>query len=369
MSFLSPVRRAVRVGVAVTFLRSMSFLSPPRTAEAAGAWPLTSSASRGPSRGYADALDTRTTVVGRPFRILTVATVVCIFALVSLGGVVRLTDSGLGCPDWPLCHGKVIPPLEKATLIEYSHRLMASVAGVLTVATALVVWRSYRGQLGLLIPATAGLALLTVQVLLGGFTVLKELPAELVLAHLATAEALMAAMIVVCIVALRGSGQLGFGQAVSSGRDRFPMLTLAAVLGAYGLLLSGSYVTVSDATSACGQSWPLCNGQLIPDIYLSTMHMVHRVVALLVGAVVVVVLIMAWQRKSQRRILGYTSAIVAALFTAQVLIGAATLWMGFPLAARLLHLMMATLLWTGLVVLSFLAYSSPNHSLRGMARA
>ena len=41
---------------------------------------------------------------------------------VTLGGVVRLTDSGLGCPDWPLCHGKLIPPAEFHTLIEYSHR-------------------------------------------------------------------------------------------------------------------------------------------------------------------------------------------------------------------------------------------------------
>ena len=368
MSFLSPVRRAVRVRLAFTFFPSISFLSRPPTAEAAGAWPLTASASRAPSGGYAETLDTGT-VVGRPFRILTVATVVCIFALVSLGGVVRLTDSGLGCPDWPLCHGKVIPPLEKATLIEYSHRMMASLAGILTVATALIVWRSYRSHRGLLIPATIGLALLTGQVLLGGFTVLKELPAELVLAHLATAEALMAAMIVVCVVALLGSGRVGFGQATSKGRDRFLMVALAAALGAYGLLLTGSYVTVSDATSACGQSWPLCNGQLIPDVYLSAMHMLHRVAALVVGALVAGALIMAWQRKSQRRILGSTSATVAALFTAQVLIGAATLWMGFPLAARLLHLMMATLLWTGLVVLAVLAFASPNQSLRSVTRA
>ena len=48
-------------------------------------------------------------------------------AQISLGGIVRITDSGLGCPDWPLCHGKLLPPLELHTLIEYSHRLSASV--------------------------------------------------------------------------------------------------------------------------------------------------------------------------------------------------------------------------------------------------
>ena len=56
----------------------------------------------------------------------------------SIGGVVRITESGLGCPDWPLCHGRIIPPFDAATLIEYSHRLMASVVGLLVLATLVV---------------------------------------------------------------------------------------------------------------------------------------------------------------------------------------------------------------------------------------
>ena len=242
---------------------------------AAGVWHLPSSVGvvlgREPSQA-----DVGVVRPGRGFRGLALVTVLSVFTLVTLGGVVRLTGSGLGCPDWPLCHGKVIPPLDGHTLIEYSHRLMASVVGALVLATAFVVWRSYRRVPWLLVPASLGLLLLVVQVLLGGVTVLKELPPAIVLAHLAVAEALMVCMVVVCMEALRGPGPVRAPADLSWRRGAFPFLALAALLGAYVILLTGSYVATSGWATACGQSWPLCQGQLIPDGYGATMHMVHR---------------------------------------------------------------------------------------------
>ena len=127
---------------------------------------------------------------GHAFRILSLATVAGILAVVAVGGVVRLTGSGLGCPDWPLCHGSLVPSSDPHTLIEYSHRMVAAVVGVLVLATSIMVWRYYRRQRWLLIPATAGIILLVVQVILGGITVMNELSPGLVVAHLAIAEAL-----------------------------------------------------------------------------------------------------------------------------------------------------------------------------------
>ena len=172
----------------------MFSLHRPRIAHAASALPF-----------GADA-DEQTAVEGlpgRPFKTLAVTTVVTTFGLVVLGGVVRLTDSGLGCPDWPLCHGQLIPPADKATLIEYSHRLLASVVGVLAVATTVVVWLKWRRMLWMSVPAAVGVVLLVGQGVLGGFTVLRELPGELVLAHLATAELLIACYLIIALAALR----------------------------------------------------------------------------------------------------------------------------------------------------------------------
>src|SRR5207245_9985474 len=83
----------------------------------------------------------------KAFRLLTVAAALVTYALVVLGGVVRVSGSGLGCPDWPLCHGRLLPPLNLHAIIEYSHRTTASLASaliVLTAAVALLAWRTSR---------------------------------------------------------------------------------------------------------------------------------------------------------------------------------------------------------------------------------
>ena len=86
--------------------------------------------------GQASGTPPETGKTGSRFRGLTLFTVLAAFALVVLGGVVRVTESGLGCPDWPLCQGRLIPPLETSAIIEYSHRLVASaLLGPLIVAT------------------------------------------------------------------------------------------------------------------------------------------------------------------------------------------------------------------------------------------
>jgi heme A synthase len=127
------------------------------------------------------------------------AAIVATFLLIVLGAVVRVTGSGLGCPDWPLCHGRLIPPFELHTLIEYSHRLAASLVSILVLATAFTAWLAFRSRPIVVSLSLLAVVLLVVQVVLGGITVILELPPDIVTAHLGTALALLANLVVLFI--------------------------------------------------------------------------------------------------------------------------------------------------------------------------
>src|SRR5437870_10080186 len=98
----------------------------------------------------------------RAYRALALAAAVGVYLLILLGGLVRLSGAGLACPDWPLCHGRLVPPLEGAVLIEYGHRMMAAAVSLPVVATAVAAFRvralvPRAGAMALWVLASAGL--------------------------------------------------------------------------------------------------------------------------------------------------------------------------------------------------------------------
>ena len=110
--------------------------------------------------------------------------VLCTFGLVVLGAVVRSTGSGLACPDWPLCHGRILPPLQPHVLLEWSHRAVALGVSLLCAALAvrIAVGAALRRTLGGWMALALGL--LALQVVLGALTVWKLLHFSVVPLHL-----------------------------------------------------------------------------------------------------------------------------------------------------------------------------------------
>src|SRR5512143_642716 len=90
------------------------------------------------------------------------------FSLVVIGGIVRITGSGMGCPDWPLCYGQLIPPFEFHTLIEYVHRLVALLVALTIAGFALFVLLRYRQTKSLVTLTAAVIFLYLFQAVLGG---------------------------------------------------------------------------------------------------------------------------------------------------------------------------------------------------------
>ncbi len=297
-------------------------------------------------------------------RVTSLLTVLSVFALVVLGGVVRVTESGLGCPDWPLCHGRLLPPLELTAIIEYTHRLVTSaLVTPLVLLTCALAWLTRRHEGWLVVPATLAVGLLLAQAILGGVTVLTELPGGVVAAHLALGEALLACLVLVMVVVHRGAlgrWPQGASQGASQGNpDPFPRLALISAVGVYLLILTGSYVTASGATAACF-TWPLCQGELIPQHILPMIHMAHRYFAAIIGIIVLYTLyqgIVGSQRPPEVR---WLSILVAAIFLAQVLVGAAAVWLQFPVSLIALHLAMATAVWGTMAALAVLSLTQPG---------
>ena len=288
------------------------------------------------------------------FRVLAVASLVAAFAQVTLGGIVRVTGSGLGCPDWPLCHGQLIPPFDFATLLEYSHRLSASLLGALVLATVVVVLLRYRRNLWGVTSVLAALALVLVAAGLGGATVLTELAWWLRLIHLGVAEVAVAALVIAVVVSWRvGAPKRDDSDAgAEAGASK---LINATLIGVFLLILSGSYIVGAGYGSSCG-TWPLCNGSLFPEGRAYIEHMAHRYFAAIIGLLVLAVAYKAWQLRVSLPSLGWSGALLFLAFAAQILVGALTVWLGFTPEIKAIHLSMATLVWIALVFVAALAY-------------
>src|SRR2546425_11291212 len=78
------------------------------------------------------------------FRRVAFLTALFAYLQIALGGVVRVSGSGLGCPDWPLCNGRPYPAADIHSIIEYSHRTVGTITGVLLIATVITAWIVFR---------------------------------------------------------------------------------------------------------------------------------------------------------------------------------------------------------------------------------
>ena len=305
------------------------------------------------------------------FRRLANITIGATLLLIVVGGVVRVSDSGLGCgpagsgtQGWPLCDGRVLPLIELNTLIEFSHRLLASIVAVLI---GLLVWRALRdlrSERWLVRGAVAAGVLVLAQAALGGLTVENNLHEVLVASHLGLAMLLLAVLIGLSWAAQPAAGRTAAAPAVGGVR--------AAALGACVLLLAtivaGGYVAGTEeegvangagggAHLACGDQFPECNGSLFPfgDNRLVDIQLVHRG---LMAATVLAVLgfaALALRSGAGRRLLALLLAIVAA----QVLLGAVNVWAGKEPELVLAHLTLGTALWGTMLVNALALFSVP----------
>lgn len=300
-------------------------------------------------------------------RLLTLALLLaCI--VVPLGAYVRLSDAGLGCPDWPGCYGQLTPlhasaqidaalqhqpdgPVSHAKAWrEMTHRYLAAMLGALAFLLCMLAWRKRRQR----ILASVLLLLLLVQGLLGMLTVTLLLKPAVVTAHLLGGMSIVALLALWC---LRPSSRCALPPWQARALWLLPLLVLLQIA-------LGGWVSSNYAALAC-QGFPQCSGAWWPSGLqfdgafhwqralgesrdgtplqlgqLQAIHWLHRLGALVLSVLVLLLVWRGWCHVVLRARLAW---LLAALFL-QLLLGAANVWWQLPLSLAVGHNIGAMLL-------------------------
>ena len=310
------------------------------------------------------------------FRRLVNLTIAATFVLIVIGGVVRISDSGLGCgpagsgtDGWPLCDGQVVPFLQGSTLIEFSHRIAAGVVGILIL---LIVWqalRHLRDERWLVRGSIAAGVLVLAQAGLGGATVENNLDEVLVAAHLGLAMLLLGLLIGLRRLATESPPPVPAG--AERGLRGLAVVASALVLGTIvsgGLMagteehgVQGSQV-VQGAHVACGEEFPTCLDGFMPFgvSRLTDIHLTHRAFMYTAVVAVFALVALAWRRGVRTWPFGAALGLLAI----QVLLGALNVWLGKHAGLIVAHLTIGTLLWATLVQAAMTLVPAPAPGAR-----
>jgi protoheme IX farnesyltransferase len=289
------------------------------------------------------------------FQKLAAAAVATTFVLVTIGVVVRATDSGTACPHWPGCfEGQFLPALDQGfqVWIEWLHRTVAVVIGLLIVAMAALALRDHRDRPSIVWPSLAAVALVGYQAWLGRETVRLGNSGESVTVHLAAAMALVGLLVFVLVRSLYPARIGGRGSS-----QRFTLLAAFGAVATFALLLFGSNVTAANAWNVF-PDWPLMGGTPFPPLAGEQVvaHVLHRWVAVVVGLIVAAVALAAWRTQRRNRALVGLAVGAAILYPVQAVVGGLQILTGLSEWSQTLHLALGTVIWALLAALAVAAH-------------
>jgi cytochrome c oxidase assembly protein subunit 15 len=319
------------------------------------------------------------------FQRVAIVTTAITYFLILVGGLVRASGAGLGCPDWPKCFGSWIPPASAAELppqfdpsqfnpqlmwTEYLNRLLGVSVGLLILATVVSAWRHHRDDPRILWSSIAALLLTGFQGWLGGRVVAHELAAWIVTVHLIVALIIVSLLLYATVLAFEredkpeglsppevrggkpsafatasadrrtlGGGRLGLSRTVTAVLILFTLIQVAIgaqVRGRIDVALDAS-VPRPEALGTVG--W---------------LDGLHRNTALVVLVAAVLVAFMVWRRHTDRPDLHRWAMVTAALAVGQIALGMVMAYVSLAPAAQVAHLTVASLLLGAEMVLLLL---------------
>jgi len=304
-------------------------------------------------------LPTGSACITRRHRNLVVAAAVMTTLLVALGGIVCATESGAGCPDWPGCYGRIVPPPQVNAVIEYTHRFVAGLTTPLILATAWISWRRARAIRWLVGPLTVSIGFLAAVIVFGAFAVLTGLPPLVAALDLASALVTLTLVLTAAVVAFtrHADPMLPDRFSVHSDLARLSLVTLSAT---FVLYVSGVLVAGKGSLTRC-VGWPFW--RLLPNDVAGWPQVARlglaAVTALLIAVLVVRALRTQRVRASQRR----AATLAGLAFLAEMAVGVIMLTSGSTMLLLMAYVAAGTVLFAALVVLAALiGLASERHS-------
>jgi cytochrome c oxidase assembly protein subunit 15 len=293
----------------------------------------------------------------KSFRGFAVTSAVLAFAIAVLGSWVRINGAGLTCPDWPLCHGTLVPSLHGGVVLEWSHRLVAFIV----VLGAIVTGFRERRRIAGVAPVLIGLAAIFVaQVCLGGATVLLANSPLSVMLHWGMGMLLLADLTVLAVLAV-----LAPPAVTRSAAGRWPTESVAPALllaasFAFVTMCVGAYVSSSYAGLAC-PTIPACDGRLFGTSPAQFVQMLHRIAAFSFAIVAAIATFAAWNGGSRR--VRTVASVGFALVLIQIGLGIGNVVWQLPIALREAHAANAVATFVAFVLATSLAALAPERAL------
>ncbi len=304
----------------------------------------------------------RIEITPRQFSLIAYVALGALTLIVATGAAVRLSDSGLGCPDWPRCYGNAYPPLQTHALIEFGNRVVSGAVGLVVVLAAIAAWRRRPFRRDLMILSLALPLGVVGQAVLGGYTVENKLAPGFVMAHFALSMLILAAAVALAWRARERDAT----DSEAPDPDRLSVWSVRALLP-----LAAVAVFAGTAATGAGPHSGGVNGQQIKRLHFEgsdtlnwTVH-VHGAIAFALGIAAVAVWVLLERRQASseaRRAMSWLCVLIAA----QGIVGVVQFETHLPTELVWVHVALASLSW--LCVLWSVAAIGPTVAARARKR-
>lgn len=295
------------------------------------------------------------------FQRLAIAATAITYLLIAVGGLVRASGAGLGCPDWPRCFGSWIPPASAAALppefdpaqfnptlmwTEYLNRLLGMIVGFAILAATVSAWRHHRQRPRILWPVVAAVLLTGFQGWLGGRVVAHELAAWIVTVHMLVALVIVALLLIAVLESMTPPA----APPPSGSRRRLGWWVCGVI--ALSLVQVGVGTQVRERVDAALEVVP--RGEALAAV--GPLDLTHRELAAVTALAIVGLWALVWTRYPDDAALGRAATLTLTVTAGQVAAGLVLTGAALPPAAQVVHLTLASLMLGALTATAFIAW-------------